>query len=293
VPAQIFDLDAGLLRASADAAVHARRQTQRHLEAEFTNNVIQVMDSLVPEGPYAYTSMGAIRPGSEGKQGLSAITARDAVHEYYQRIHTETHTTEFVAVSEINAEWYTFYEGVATVRFNSLGQTLETTTLLLFPSGRGEGVIGEMVWERSLGGPEGDVDGNTWRIGLVRTHDRLVEALVAGDVNGALSVFTPEHESVIRDYTTDTGELVALAGADAHRKWLESFLDLYDIVTADVIRRISQPSYLFTETSLVVRVRHGDRAGRTVRFRVAGWYVPGADGRFKATVAYGTDPQMT
>jgi hypothetical protein len=288
--AMIFDIDAGLLRASADAASHARRQTQRHLEAEFTGDVARVMASLVPAGPYAYTSMGAIRPGAEGKQGLSAITARQAVEDYYTRIHAETRTSEFVAITEVNAEWYTFYEGVATVRFNALGQTLDTTTLLLFPCGAGAGVIGEMVWERSLGGPEGDVDGNAWRMELIRANDRFLAAMTAGDVGSILKEFTPEQESVVRDYVSDTGELVALAGIDGHRKWFESLLERYEIVAADVIRRISQLGYIFTETSFVARGRHGDQASRTIRFRTAEWFVPGPDGRIKARVGYGTDP---
>lgn len=290
--AQIFDIDAGLLRTSADAASHARRQTQRHLESEFTGDPVQVMASLVPEGPYAYTSMGAIRPGAEGKQGLQAITARDAVYEYYKRIHAETRTSEFVAITEVNAEWYTFYEGVATVRFNALGQTLDTTTLLLFPCGAGDGVIGEMVWERSLGGPEGEVDGNAWRIDLIRANDHFLAALVDGDVDAILEGFTGGHESVIRDYVSGTGELVALAGTASHRAWYGSFLDRYEILSADAIRRISQLSYVFTETSIVARARHGEETGRTVRFRLADWFVPAPDGKIKARVGYGTDPRL-
>ena len=153
-------------------------------------------------------------------------------------------------------------------------------------------MIGEMVWERSLGGPDGEVDGNAWRIDLVRANDRVLEAMVAGDVDAILGEFTPGHESVIRDYVSSTGELVALAGMDSHRAWYESLLDRYEILSADAIRRISQLSYVFTETSVAARARHGDEAGRTVRFRLADWFVPDPEGKIKVRIGYGTDPHL-
>ena len=293
--AKLIDIDPELLRQKGEAAVHAAEQTRIHLAAEMTGQVPKVMDSLVKEGPLTYTTSRGFDSESDAGPGLEVSTTRDAVREYYTAVHRETRTYSFLSLVEICGEWYTFHEGIANVWFKATGETVDTTTLLLFPSGAGEGVTGELVWQRDFAA---DADGS--RVNLLASdqvrrqevlqHDRYLQALKSGDLEEVIDIFSADIQGAIRDYANDPGELIKVDGRQALRELYQSLFEKYDVQSADAICRVAQDSYVFAETRVTAKALKGPEAGKTVAFHTADWFVPGSDGRFLARVGYGTDP---
>ena len=73
-----IDIEPGVLEAVAAASGHAYEQAITHIEAEFAaaNGLYEpLLATLTPEGPYAYTLLGQVRP--DGSVKLPILTTRD------------------------------------------------------------------------------------------------------------------------------------------------------------------------------------------------------------------------
>ena len=90
-----------------------------------------------------------------------------------------------------------------------------------------------------------------------------------------LDVLGDEPQSIIRDYVDDTGALINLDGAAAHRNFYTALFDSYDVLTTDILHRLSQDSYLFAETRITARQKQGAKEGGIVSFNTAEWFAQG------------------
>jgi hypothetical protein len=94
----------------------------------------------------------------------------------------------------------------------------------------------------------------------------------------------------MRDYVNETGTLTNLDGSEAHRSYYEALFAKYDVRSVEMLRRVAQDWYVFSELRFTVGVRDGADAGETLAFHTAEFFVTGHDGRFIVRIGHGTDP---
>jgi hypothetical protein len=112
--------------------------------------------------------------------------------------------------------------------------------------------------------------------------------LRSGDIDGILATYNDGVQAVVRDYVNNTGGLCSLPGKEPHRDYYRALFKKYDVQSVELLYRVSQAWYVFSELRLTMREREG--AGQTIAFHIAEMFAPAEDGRFIARVGHGTDP---
>jgi hypothetical protein len=201
-------------------------------------------------------------------------------------------------LTELRGNWYVFAEQLSHNRSPSGQETRgELVTLLTATNIDIPGINGEMCWARKPraelganrpGQPAAPVSESELRRQLCDLHDRYLEALRANDVDGMLAEMDDGVQSPVRDYVEDTGALIGLEGKAAHRAHLDAFFARYEVLSVDMLDRVTQEWYLFAEIRLTVRERGG--GGRRLAFHTAEMFIPAHDGRIIARIGHGTDP---
>jgi len=290
----VIDVDRGLLQHSAEAALHASEQAWTHMEAEFAGRVPELMQTLTPQGPYGYTIMPEVR--ADGSVKLPIITTREDINKAYTMIRGASDLLSSEAIVELRGAWYSFQEALNRGRVKGNELVREAETLALFPSTRGTGITGELVWVRvprtALGQAAPPANAKTDTLSLRRQlrvlHDRFVAALRAADVEAVLDTFNDGVQSAVRNYVDDTGALVSLDGKEAHRAHYQSLFAKYAVESVGLLDRVVQEWYVFAELRLTLRRRDG--VGGVVAVHTAEFFVPANDGRFIVRIGHGTDP---
>jgi hypothetical protein len=291
----VIDVDHEILSANARVAMHAAEQMMVHIAAEIKGDIDGLMETLVPEGPYAYAIKPELNP--DGSVTIPIATTPEEIREWYKLIRGMSALLPGWPVIEVFGDWYTFQESISRGRRKGSDTVTESPTIALFPSARGSGITGELVWYRMPGVGSGITPGGTGnqtdlrKLGLEH-HDRYVEALRTSNVDGILEIFTDHAQSAVRDYANDTGTLIGLHGAVDHSSYYRSLFDKYEILRVDRMHRVAQDWYVFAELHVTVRARHEPAQERTLSFRNAEFFIPGNDGRFIARIGHGTDPMQ-
>ena len=291
----VIDIDAELLRASADAAAHAAEQTMIHIDAEIVGRVPELLDTLRDEGPYAYSLLSEV--DINGRVKLPIMTTREEIREAYTMIRGASDLLRVEPLVEIRGTWYTFHEGISHGRRKGSDVVNKNPTLALFPVSRDKGITGELVWvyrsPASLGASPGtETESVTqWhrRRDLLGLHERYLQALREADVAAVLDVLNDGVQSAIRDYVNDTGTIIDLDGKAAHRSFYEELFAEYAIESIELLDRVIQDWYVFAE--LRFTARHRGAPGSTIAFHTAEFHMPGSDGRFIGRIGHGTDPR--
>jgi hypothetical protein len=290
---RVIDTDAGLLRDSAAAALHAAEQTTIHIDAEIVGRVPELMETLRSEGPYAYAIMPHVRP--DGTVALPILSTREQIHDAYTMIRGASDLLSVDPMVEIRGAWYTFQEATSAGRPKATGIASDNLTLGLFPVSTDKGITGELVWvvlpRAELGGETGPEAKTQWELRreVLALHERYVDALRAADVDGVVDCLNDGVASAVRDYVDNTGALASLEGKDAHRAYYQAFFDTYAVQSVDLLHRVVQDSYAFAELRFTVAPR--DNGSSTVAFHIAEFHVVAGDGRFIARIGHGTDPR--
>ena len=61
-----------------EQATHAFEQTQTHIDAEIVGDIPPLMETLAPEGPYAYTLMPEVHPDGSVKIPILSTARRSS-----------------------------------------------------------------------------------------------------------------------------------------------------------------------------------------------------------------------
>jgi hypothetical protein len=290
-----IDIDAGLLRESCAAALHAAEQTQIHIDAELVGRIPELMETLRSVGPYAYSIMPHIRP--DGTVALPILSTAEEIRDAYTMIRGASDLLSVEPLVEIRGTWYTFQEATSVGRPKSTGIESDNLTLGLFPVSTDKGITGELVWvvkpraELGANARVGDADKSTWELRreVLALHKRYLAALGDADVDTIVECLSDGVASAVRDYVDNTGKLASLEGKDAHRAYYQSFFDAYSIESIDTLDQVVQDSYVFTELRFTVTARV--EGSGPVAFHTAEFHVIGGDGRFIARIGHGTDPK--
>ena len=227
---KIIDVDPDVLQKTSQAALHAAKQSWAHLNAELVfetvGEVDSVMATLVDDEPYSFISGGSegemVAVGQSFKPGV-AIT-REAVFKHYSWVHGTYSIDAFDPLLEIRGDWYTYFESLTTLGDKASGETIKMVNLVLLASGAGRGITGEISWTvdpeatRAAAKAAGtSLEQQRWQ--RVVQHDRYLQGLRDGDVDGIVDLLGHDAQSIIRDYVNDTGALINLDGRDAHQNF--------------------------------------------------------------------------
>jgi len=292
------DVDPKTLEVAAAAAAHAYDQSVIHvgeeIKARDPQNLAALMDSLAPEGPYAYTIMPRVLP--DGAIQLPVLTTREEIHGAYEFIRGLSDLHEVIGLNEIAGAWYLFQDAMTVGGPKDTDTRNHRQALGLFPSGAEAGITGELVWLRSpregLGGPHdldvfADDDELHARQRIHGQFQRYLAGLRANDLGALLEPVHDGAASAVRDYVAGTGALVELTGKDAHRDFYGDLLAAFEVRDVRPIHLLTSDWYVFAELRITADRRDGSG---TVAFHTAEFHVPARDGRFIARIGHGTDP---
>lgn len=293
---RVIDIDPALLRQTADAARHAAEQATIHIDLEIKGVIPELVETLTPEGPYAYTILPEVHP--DGSVKLPILTTREEITDAYKMIRGMSNLLSVVPIAEVRGSWYVFQDNISRASVKETGERHAIQTLALFPCGRGAGITGELIWVRaprsSLGGGAGTDDETAdqmfVREQVLQQHEQYLRALQNGDVEGVLAGLHDGVASGVRDYVNDTGTSTTLEGKDAHRAYYRSFFDKYQIHSVEPLYRIAEDWYVFAEIRISATPR-GRKPESTLAFHTAEFHMPANDGRIIARIGHGTDPE--
>ncbi|MET0238502.1 MAG: hypothetical protein ABW184_01270 [Sphingobium sp.] len=269
----------------------------RHIESEYLDVVEDILDTLVPDGPYAYT----VSPGTVAAADGYAIPAgtiphqtfvstKQGLRESYESLHRFSAVRGMEAIAEVRGDWYTFFYGLGEGLVKPTGQIVYSPTILLFPTMGKDGITGELFWSRTGvgacydGGREGPLAVQT---AILAKHEGLLEALRNADAAAVASFYDPGAQIGIRDYLDDAPTLVDLHSADEFKHYLERFFARFRIVDIGVVQRLVQDWFVFCELLWVVEDRQNP--GRTLSFYTADHGEMRSDGLLATRIGFGTD----
>jgi hypothetical protein len=293
---RVIDVDPEILRQAGAASAFAFEQSIIHIEAEIKGVIPELMETIVPEGPYGYTIMPQVLP--DGSVNVPVITTREGIREAYELIRGMSDLLSVTPLTEIRGSWYTFQDNISRGARKATGEQSANQTLALFPSGQAKGITGELVWVRvprsALGTGPAPVGAakEEWQLReeVFLQHERYLQALRIADVDALIEVLNDGVQSAVRDYVNDTGTITSLDGKEAHRSYYQALFDKYEILSVEPLYRAAEDWYVFGEFRMTVRFRGGTEAGKTVAFHRAEFHIPAKDGRFIARIGHGTDP---
>lgn len=291
-----IDVDPQVLATAAEASKHAYEQAIVHIGEEIKardpNNLDALVDTLADEGPYAYTIMPQVTPGSVS---LPVLSTREDIREAYGFIRGLSDLYEVVGLTEVRGAWYLFQDAVAYGALSGSEDINPRGTLAIFPSGALPGITGELVWAqvpRAVLGAEDEVDIAVDDVMLAREqvfrqHGRYLDGLRANDLDVVLGTIHDGAASAVRDYVGATGGLIELNGMESHRTWFGMFFERFEVRSVDVLVQVTEDWYVFAEMRITVAARDGSGE---LTFNTAEFHIPAKDGRFIARIGHGTEP---
>lgn len=267
----------------ADPQVRSGNVAWWHISSEYVDDVDGIMDTLAPEGPYAYTVANLdAQPGKIPTQRI--LTTREQIHECYQNLHRFTAVRAMTAIAEIHGDWYAFMCGIGEGLNKLNGESLTTPTIVLFPTMGERGITGELFWTRCRGGdPQTSEADLADTLAVHAAHDRFVAALRSSDVDQLMAMSDQEIQTAVRDFVDDTGTLVELHDATALRAHLETFYATFQVDEIEIVNRYVNDWAVFAELRWRVR-----RDGVCLTFRTAEIAEIDRDGVMVARIGHGT-----
>jgi hypothetical protein len=291
---RVIDMDPEVLRKYAEASIHSSEEAWIHMRAEFAGNIDGLMDTLVPEEPYAYTIVPQVLP--DGSVNTPLISTYEEIRECYKFVRGRSDLLRVEPLVELNGGWYNFQHNLSYGRVRETGVENPdgNNTLGIFPVSAGKGITGELVWvkiprQRMGIGPdpvEPPLEGDKGRRQLLLLHNDYLDAMRAGDVEGVLATMNDGIQANVRNYVEDSGKLISTKTKDAYRAYLQEFFDKYEVVRLDYLHRVMEDWYLFAEVRMALRVR---ATGEALAVNTAEFFVPAKDNRFIVQTGHGTD----
>ncbi|WP_119582381.1 hypothetical protein [Streptomyces europaeiscabiei] len=188
------------LLVSSDLRVQTSAVAWKHVKAEYVDVVEDILATLAPSGPYAYTVVPTLEEGKEIPTQRIVDTC-EAIESRYRDMHRFAAVVGIRPVTEINTSWYTFVSGSGRGCDKNTGAESERPVVVLFPTMGSEGITGQLFWCRTRREPlPGDpADGTrAGRFAVAKVHDALLDAYRKGDVDAIVEGAHPEVQTGVR-----------------------------------------------------------------------------------------------
>ncbi|MDX2937859.1 hypothetical protein [Streptomyces ipomoeae] len=283
------------LLSTSDLQIQTAETAWRHVHAEYVDVVDDILATLAPSGPYAYTVSPSVEDGKEIPT-QRIVATYDDIAATYRAMHRFAAVVAIRPVTQITSSWYTFISGLGRGRMKETGEESERPVIVLFPTMGSEGITGELFWGRTQRAtlPGDPADGAlAGRFAVAGVHETLLEAYRKGDIDTIVGAAHPEIQTGVRDYVAQTGTLVQLHTKEALEEHLRGFYDHYTVRALDVVNRHLDDWFFFHELRWTVEARRGPDAGRVLRHHTAEYAEVSAAGLVVAHIGHGTEQMKT
>jgi hypothetical protein len=161
-------------------------------------------------------------------------------------------------------------------------------SVVIFPTFGRAGITGELFWAR-VSAPAPKLSGIARRMDLLSRHERLIDAVRAGDIDGVVKGMSPAVQTSVRDYVSETQPLTELDGVDALRDYLDRFFEIWRVLDIKLVNRHVDDWYVFTELMTTLEAKRGPRTGQRLEASTAEYLEYGPDGLVLCRIGHGTD----
>jgi hypothetical protein len=264
----------------------------KHIDAESADVIDDIMATLAPDEPYAYT----VAPPAEDR--VSSIPhqefrlTRAGIQAAYEDMHRFSLSLGIEPLAEIRSDWYAFIFGLGHGMDKATGaQHRDRQTAVLFPTMGQSGITGELFWFRtSAEAPYtgGRTSPHAAEAAILARHDALVEAFRRNDVSAVVELFNIDAQVGIRDYVNETGTVISITGGNNLELYLKEFFSRFKVVAIDIIQRLATDWCAFAELRWIVEDQK--QSGEKLMFYTANHGEVRPDGLFASLIGHGTDP---
>jgi hypothetical protein len=282
-----------------------------HVEAEYTQDLEKVLDTLVSDGPWSWTMPYQVEEGDEagesqllGQGGsqqwrYTSATTVPEIRQQYERLRTQVEIWGWEAMTELRQGWYVLTHGVVTLKDVASGEEAKLESVTVFPIGRdgilGEVQIGDMGTTRENRWPEvptaaGEVPLPNKRLEVLYLHNRFVDALRSAEVAVLKETMRPDVITTIRDYTDEAHSTINTTGLDEIAAFYEKLFEKYTIVDVQLVNRLAESWFVFAELHWTVTPRNGAASEQQLEFCTADIATVGPEGLIWGRTGIGTDP---
>ena len=275
-------------------AIHSRKQMLWHLETEVTDEIEEILGSLLPDGSGPYTWVMPMSPDGGPAYlapediSLRVEDTRQGIRDGYTGLHTIYSVVQVDRIIELNGSFYSFIDTVSHIRMKDTGDILSVPGLGLFPTEAGlAGIRGEIMWGRNaLEYYDDDSSDPLPRRKMTNyaAHDALVAAFRSADLAGIEKLIAENALLSIRDQVNDEIGVTNHKGRDAAVGYFESLFARFTVDDVHVVQRVVEDWYVFSELCWYV----SDKSGAKSSFLTAEFATTTADGRFRASMGHGT-----
>ena len=279
------------LLTTSDLQVQSAATAWKHVKAEYVDIIDDILATLAPSGPYAYTVVPRVEEGKE-LPTQRIVATYEEIENSYRSMHRFAAVVAIRPVAELHTSWYTFVSGMGRGRDKTTGEEHERPVIVIFPTMGSEGITGELFWGRTQqGSMEGDpADGFlASRFAVGGLHETLLEAYRKGDVDTIVEKAHPEIQTGVRDYVAQTGTLVNLHTRDDLRTHLQGFYAQYTVREIEVVNMQLDDWFFFHELRWTVEALNGPDAGAVFRYHTAEYAEVSGAGVVVAHIGHGTD----
>jgi hypothetical protein len=258
---------------TSDAILDSITIAERHMRHEYEGDWEATLDTVDADARYALAQPGFAKV-INGHQGISDL---------YHGMKTVSVPQASRVVAQLATDWYYFFENFPTRLDVQSGEKRTVHTATLAPR-KGGKLVGEFLWERNVAGAEASDAG----VDSLRTHERLLEALRAGDAAALSEVIAPDALWAERDYVSDAAapEILELNGAAAAIDYCRRWHAAQPPQGVSILNRLARSWYVFAEELWTV----APAGGPPLQVRKAVIYPLAADGRIKGALGWGCDP---
>lgn len=271
----------------AERLLHAQAQADLHVEKEITEDIEQILETLSPEGPYAYTALPVLEDGH-----LVSRVAHDIeqIRQCYEGIHSNIGLRGWRSTTRLLSSWYTFHAGWAATESKEDGSMVDYEALVIFPTMGNRGITGELFWNRTSPGvtPRSGESSSDVRRRIMADQEAYLEAIRSGDAEGMLAAVAPDVQVNFRGYVNEQpGRLTELNGRDEMAAHIAQSQSRYLPETVDVVHLQIEDWYVFSEKLWTVKSVHDDTR---LRYLTAEYAELAPDGKMIARIGHGTEP---
>lgn len=272
-----------------DGRVKSGNVAWTHIESEFLDVVDDIIGTLVPNGPYAYTLPWAY-PEDDSVPHQVFATDMPTLRAAYEDMHRFSVVRSMQAVSEIRGDWYTFCYGLGEGMLKPTGEVTFAPTAVIFPTMGQSGITGELIWRRSArgdyytGGREGPLAVES---AALAKHEAYLDCLRGQDAAGAAALHHPDAQVGIRNYADDDAVFIGMHSAADYRTYLEKLFARYELLDVQMVERVVQDWVVFAELLWVVREKGG--SGAAAKFHTVDISEIRPDGLFASRIGHGTE----
>jgi hypothetical protein len=280
---------------SAEAVSHARLAARAaelswiHIWAEYTQDPVQIAATLANDAPIAW-ALAVPSQAAGGAYRFIEGTSIEGVRDQYEMLRHQLEIHGWEPLIEVRSGWYTMWSGVSHIKTVSTGLVHKGQTAVLFPVGS-DGILGELQIGNVGRYPDGTAPLDSERVPVRRLdvlheHEIYLENLRNGDADAVMTAWRDDGAMAIRSYLVDESQLLNLGGSQQIRDYFTSLFQRYQVVDIQIVNRVIDTWFLFTELYWIVE----DRAsGRKLEFCTADLTSIDEERKYWVSTGAGTD----